>query len=81
MRLKKFMFIYEIENEADELDRLINVEPDAIEYSEEGYIDLDSVVGASRANDDVNVYTLGGHIILLECTLEEFMQAWLEEED
>jgi len=81
MRLKKFMFIYEIENEADEIEKLINSEPDAIEYSEEGYLDLDSVVGVSRTNDDINVYTNGGHIIMLECTLEEFMKSWVSEDD
>lgn len=76
MRLKKYNFIYEHENEADEISKLLNDQPDLIEYEEEGYLDLDAVVAASSQFDMTQVYLMGGHSITISIPLTEFMVDW-----
>ena len=77
MRLKKYNFIYETENEADEIAKLLEDQPDLIEFEEEGYLDLDSVVAASTHYESTQVYLLGGHSIIVGVSLEEFMVDWV----
>ncbi len=77
MRLKKYNFIYESENEADEISKLLEDQPDLIEFEEEGYLDLDSVVAASTHYESTQVYLLGGHTIIVGIPLEEFMVDWV----
>lgn len=79
MRLKKYNFIYECENEADEISRLINDQPDLIEIEEEGYLDLDSVVAATSQFQSTQIYLLGGHNLTIDVSLEQFMRDWATE--
>jgi len=79
MRLKKYNFIFEYDNEADEITKLLNDQPDLIEYEEVGYLDLDSVVAASSQFEMTQVYLLGGHTITIDIPLTEFMSDWVTE--
>jgi hypothetical protein len=79
MRIKKYIFIYEYDNEADELSKLIKNQPDAIEYEEEGYIDLDSVVGVSNNFELLQVYLKGGHTVTLDEDLNTFLSDWVSD--
>jgi hypothetical protein len=76
MRVKKYNFIYEHDNEADEISKLLNDQPDLIEYEEEGYLDLDSVVAATSQFDMTQVYLLGGHNLVIDTPLIKFMEDW-----
>lgn len=78
MRLKKYNFIYEYDNEEDEISKLLNNSPDLVEYEEEGYLDMDCVVAVSRHHDLVQVYLLGGHNVILGTSLEEFLTDWTQ---
>ncbi len=77
MRLKKYNFIYEHENDADEISKLLEDQPDLIEFEEEGFLDLDSVVAATSHFEMTQVYLLGGHSLTLDISINEFVVDWV----
>ena len=55
----------------------LNMEADGVEIIEDGVIDLDTIIGASKFYESTQVYTNGGHVFILNIDFNEFKKVWI----
>ena len=55
----------------------LDMDADVIEILEDGYLDLDNVIGASQNYELTQVYCTGGHTFLIDLPIEEFYYLWI----
>ena len=54
----------------------LDMDADAVEIIEEGWLDLNHVIAASEFYELTQVYCIGGHTFLIDLPLNEFEALW-----
>lgn len=72
----KVDIVYEEKNE-DSFQEL-GIDPEIIEYIEEGIIDLTQVVACSKYHEHTQVFTIGGHTFIIDFEYEKFARLWMK---
>jgi hypothetical protein len=73
----KVNFVFQ-EDQVDPIYKKFGLEmdADAFEIVEEGWLDLDHVIAASEFYELTQVYCTGGHTFLIDLPLNEFEALW-----
>jgi hypothetical protein len=72
----KVDIVYEEKNE-DSFQEL-GIDAEIIEYIEEGIIDLKQVVACSNYHEHTQVFTIGGHTLIIDFEYEKFARLWMK---
>ena len=75
MRLLKVEVVHQ--EKQDSIYNEVGLGADICEYLEDGYIDLDEVVGAIANYDYTNVVIKGGLMILISTDINIFVSKWI----
>lgn len=54
----------------------IGIEPEIIQYIEEGFLDLKQVVAMCAYHENTQVFLQGGHSLIIEEELYKFVALW-----
>ena len=78
MRILNVEFVFSEDN-VDPIYKQIglDIEADGVEILEDGVIDMDTIIGASKFYESTQVYTNGGHVFVLNIDFEEFKSKWI----
>ena len=78
MRIVPVTYVFQ-DDGVDPLYKEIGLEQDAdfVEILEDGYLNLDSVIGASENYEMTQVYCSSGHTFIIDLPLQEFYQLWI----